>query len=90
MKIKLELEDYRLATTRENIGGETRWLMVKIGEKPLAVWVKLDTYHWPDPKMEEFYERQLVERMEFMLEKILKDACAAIPEGTEIPLREGQ
>jgi hypothetical protein len=84
MKIKLEFDDCRFATTRENIGGETRWLMVTIEGKPFAVCRTMDGSRWPDKQRDEYFDRLLIENMERILRKVFVDACKAIPEGTNL------
>ena len=84
MKIKLELEDFRFATTRENIGGETRWMIVSIEGKPFSVWRKMNGSEFRTRGENEYYDRLLVEKMEFMLRKVFVDALKAVPEGTQI------
>jgi hypothetical protein len=85
MKIKLELEDFRFATTRENAYGEARWLIVHIEGKPFCVWRQLTPQGgFRNPKEDEYIDRLLIEKMELMLRKVFVDACAAIPPGTEL------
>jgi hypothetical protein len=90
MKIKLELDDFRFGTTRNEVTGEVRWLLVTIEGKPFLVWRRMDGYRWPDPKRDESYDRLLVEKMEFMLRKVFVDACAAIPPGTQLLDKEAR
>jgi hypothetical protein len=86
MRIKLDLEDYRYVTTFSTIG-EHRFLIVNVDGKPFGVHRQIERFSSEHQK--EYIDRYLVERMEVMLRKILTDACAAIPEGTEI-LFEGE
>ena len=88
MRIKLELEDFRFATTRW-AGGDTRWLQVVVGGKPFSVWVTLDRNDvFRGLHYGEEVDKSLIAQMEYMLAKILTDACAAIPEGTQLYPKE--
>ena len=89
MKIQLELDDFRFTTMRSELG-ETRVLLVTIEGKPFAVYKqKNDEYRWPDPKRDEAFDRLLIQIMERMLRKVFVDACAAIPDGTNLLEDEG-
>jgi hypothetical protein len=82
MKIQLELEDFRFVTTRDSFTGENRWLLVKISQREF--FVKRNTSLGQSKQEEEWVDRFLVEKMEFMLRKVFVDACAATPLGTQL------
>jgi hypothetical protein len=84
MKIKLELEDFRFATTRGATFGDVRWLLVDVGGKPFSVYTTMSPQPFQSPEKSEYYDRLLIEKMELMLRKVFVDACAAIPPGTAI------
>jgi hypothetical protein len=81
MRIKLDLEDYAYVTTYSTLG-EHRFLIAKVNGKPFGVHRQIEKFSSEHQK--EYIDRYLVEQMEFMLGKIMGDACAAIPPGTEI------
>ena len=84
MKIKLELEDFRFATTQGATIGDVRWLLVQVEGKPFSVYTTMSPKPFCSPEQKDYYDRLLIERMEFMLRKVFVDACAAIPPGTAL------
>lgn len=82
MRIKLELEDFRFATTYGQM--DVRWLVVRVGGKPFSVCRELEPRFIRSDASTEWLDRHLIKKMEIMLGQILTDACAAIPPGTEI------
>jgi hypothetical protein len=89
MKIKLELEDFEFATTDWEFG-TLRWLIVKVGGKKFNVRRSLGRADlWEDvERRNEEIDRYLINQMGHILGQILEDACAAIPDGTEILPRQ--
>lgn len=81
MRIKLDFEDYHYVTTFSPLG-EHRFLIVSVDGKPFGVHRQIEAFS--SERSKEYIDRYLVEQMEVMLRKIFTDACAAIPEGTEI------
>jgi hypothetical protein len=91
MRLRLEYDDDPVFAT---VGRNTeiyRTLMVKINGKPFSVWVTLDIVYElrrDDPNYIREIDRSLVAAMERMFERIFTEACAAIPEGTNLMLGE--
>ena len=88
MRFRLEWEDDPVfATARNPLMGDYRALTVKINGKPFSVWVALDVmnrYRVDDPDYMRMVDEQLIATMERMFAKVFIDACAAIPEGTDL------
>jgi len=84
MKIQLELEDFRFATTKGATIGDVRWLLVDVEGKPFTVYITMSPRPFRSPEQSEYYDRLLIEKMELMLRMVFVDACAAIPPGTAI------
>jgi hypothetical protein len=95
MRIRLEYEDGPVfGTVRSgpmfgtvSEPTEYRALVVKIGGKPFTVWRRLDIaarFLSDDKRYIEQIDRALVAAMERMFEKVFLDACAAVPEGTDL------
>jgi hypothetical protein len=89
MRLRLEFEDVvAFSTISGGPLGDYRALMVKINGKPFSVWRTLDVANWyllrDDKHYVEEIDKALVAAMERMLEKVFMDACAAIPEGTDL------
>ena len=85
MKIQLELEDFRFATTNWE-RGDIRWLLIKIGGKQFSVRREIEAgFDWGDEQQRNAQiDKYLIQEMQIMLAQILRNACAAIPEGTQI------
>lgn len=85
MKITLELDDYRFTTTHDNfpIGlygpTERRWLMVMVGGKQFVAQrqVEQDRVMYRRDEI----DKALIETMQLMLESILLNAAAKVPDG---------
>jgi hypothetical protein len=88
MRIRLEYEDGPVfGTFRGPLEDSYRAVLVKINGKPFTVWRTLNLtygYLMGDKRYIEEVDKALIASMERMLEKILFDACAAIPEGTNL------
>lgn len=88
MRIRLEWEDDPVfATMSHPQFGEYRALTVKINGKPFSVWVVLDVvyrYRLNDSGYMKMIDDNLIATMERMFTKIFVDACAAIPDGTDL------
>lgn len=92
MRIKLEWEDGPVFASVKAPGlgqGDYRALTVKIHGKPFSVWVNYITFFADDPSYMRSVDEQLVASMERMFARIFTDACAAIPEGTDLMLGKG-
>jgi hypothetical protein len=84
MKIKLELEDFRFATTRSGACGDVRVLLVDVEGKPFSVWITMSPQPFQSLERNEYFDKLLIEKMEMMLWKVFVDALKAIPEGTNL------
>lgn len=84
MKIKLELEDFRFATTRSHACGDVRVLLAEVEGKPFSVWTTMSPQPFYSAERNEHFDRLLIEKMERVLRKVLVDALKAIPDGTAI------
>lgn len=95
MRLRLELEyDDRpvFSTFRTPMAGDYRALLVRINGKPFTAWRTLDiayNYLRDDERYVEEIDKALVAALERMLEKVFLDACAAIPEGTDLMCDRG-
>jgi hypothetical protein len=85
MRIRLDFDDGPVFSTVRWLGGRHRALVVKINGKPFSVWRTLEDY---EQYRGEDYMRAvddaLIAAMEQMFTNIFMDACAAIPDGTEL------
>jgi len=85
MRISLEYEDEpAFATVRHSKVGDYRVLLVKVNGKPFSTWANVAPIFLGDRHYMEQIDRSLVAAMERMLKKVFTDACAAIPEGTDL------
>jgi hypothetical protein len=88
MRIRLEYDDGPVfSTVKMPIAGDYRALLVRINGKPFSVWRTLDVaarFIGDEKRYMEEVDRLLVAAMERMFEKVFMDACAAIPEGTDL------
>jgi len=89
MRLKLDLEDcVRFSTLSHPTQGSYRCLQVKVNGKVFSVWQTMDEYRAlylrDDMDYMAVMDAALVAAMEKMLSKILADACAAVPEGTDL------
>lgn len=81
MRIKLDLEDVRFYTTREDTG-EIRWMVVTLNGKSFYVQRRIDPYlAFKTPGRENAMDRLLVEHMEHILEGVFYAGVAATPDG---------
>lgn len=87
MRVKLELEqdEFKFATTTWE-GESTRWLVVNIDGKPFCVRREMTNceFYRNSKEWSEAVDLLLVEQMEVMIAKILKDKAHAIPDGTPL------
>jgi hypothetical protein len=87
MRFKLEYEDDPVFATVRHQGERYRSLLVKINGKPFSTWVHLDFVYdlrCDDPNYMRAVDENLVAAMERMFERVFNDACAAVPEGTDL------
>jgi hypothetical protein len=93
MRIRLEYDDDPVFATVGHRTEQYRTLMVKINGKPFSAWVTLDivyAYRRDDPNYIREIDKSLVAAMERMLGKIFTEACAAVPEGTDLMIEGRQ
>ncbi len=86
MRLKLDPDDiHTFSTIQHPMLGTHRTLVVKINGKAFNVWRSIDglEFYSGEGYMQEV-DRMLVASMERMLTKVFVDACAAVPEGTEL------
>jgi hypothetical protein len=81
MKITLEVEDVRFATTTEGSMGSIRWLIVKIADKHFHVRRELNDYGWERERYRNEIDHMLVETMQLMLETVFLKSAASLPNG---------
>ena len=88
MKIQLEQEDVRWATTICPPLGNIRWLAVKVGGKLFHVRRELDpmSAYMDHEAAKAEIDKLLLREMEIMLAKTFRDACEAVPDG-EVAIR---
>jgi len=92
MRIKLEYEDGPVFSTvlkmPGTLGGPVKYraMMVKINGRPFTAWRDIseyEMYYHSEGYMREV-DNALAAAMEKMLTKVFLDACAAVPEGTDL------
>ncbi len=89
MRLKLDFEDVRFATTTSEHIGNIRWMVVNIGEKKFHVRRQMDTFYHPDEeKFRDEIDKLLIKEMEYVLQKVLEEACNAVPDGQELFAKE--
>jgi hypothetical protein len=87
VRIRLEYEDGPVFATLGGPLGSYRTLLVKINGKPFTAWCVLDSTGYMSIDHERYakeIDKALVASMERMLGKVFLDACAAVPEGTDL------
>ena len=89
MRIKLELDDFKFATTSWEFG-DLRWLIIDFKGKKFSVHRSIESgFIWGDRDAHlQPIDRHLIDEMGAILEQILTDAILAIPAGTAINLRQ--
>jgi hypothetical protein len=90
MKIVLELEDVRFATTVLPPLGSVRWMIVTVGGKQFNVRREMNQemlYYGDRDAYQDQIDAYLIREMESMLAKMFRDAAAAVPEG-EMKIRD--
>lgn len=80
MRIKLELEDFRFASTASELGNE-KWLVVTFGGKQFYVRRVVDEFRRWDARYLEQLDSIMVDHMQAMIETLLQHGAAAQPEG---------
>jgi hypothetical protein len=86
MRIHLELEDFKLATTSGPYGN-ARWLMVKLAGKPFTVVRQLESYGFREQYYMDEVDKVLVESMQAALEGLLLNAADIFPADSVMELR---
>jgi hypothetical protein len=86
MRIHLELEDFKFATTAGPYG-DARWLMVKLAGKPFTVVRQLEPHALREQLYMDHVDNFLVESMQAALEGLLLNAADIFPAGKMMELR---
>lgn len=86
MKIKLELEDFKFATTSGPYG-DARWLMIKLAGRPFTVIREMQPIGFRGIHYEEEVDKVLVASMEASLEGMLLNAADLFPANGKLELR---
>lgn len=83
MKITLEQEDVKWATTTIGGVGDVRWMVVTVGGKQFHVRRIIEPgYMYRDEESaKREIDKYLLKEMEVMLAKMFRDAAAAVPDG---------
>jgi hypothetical protein len=93
MRIRLEYDDRPLFTTLTGPLGQHRVLLIRVNGKRFTVWRMLRGDEFLFARDDKLYleevDKALIASMEKLFEKMFLDACAAIPEGTDL-LTEGE
>ena len=92
MKIRLDLEDVRFATTRLHHGnqmevvGSIRWMVVRVGGKDFYVNRTMSGYglYGGNISCEKSIDNHLIAVMELVMKRILEHGAEHIPEGVDI------
>jgi hypothetical protein len=86
MRIKLDLEDFKFVDLWGPMNLKHRALVVHVEGRPFSVFRSItpDEMFRSSPEQMEYVDRYLVQQMEVMLAQIMREACAAIPDGTKI------
>jgi len=86
MRIKLELEDFKLVSTSGPYG-DARWLTVKLAGRPFTVVRQMDPSGWRGQHYMEEVDKVLVAYMEAALEYLLLNAADIFPKDGMLELR---
>jgi hypothetical protein len=85
MRIKLELDEFRFATTSGEFGTQ-RWLLVRVGGKDFYMQRSYEGWMPRNKDRDDAIDRMLIEKMQVYLEAMLLHGAAQMQEGKEIEL----
>jgi hypothetical protein len=81
MRLKLDFEDVKFASTWNEQTGKYRWLVVTIAGKQFWVNRYMVEAGLRHKAAEDAIDELLVSKMEAMLQKVFEDAVKALPDG---------